>query len=349
VSDRDPNIAPRQAGRGTLLWLAIVAVAAVGAGYVGRGLAPPSRTPGAPGRAIVQIIRQPTFPSLAPAIDRLCPAIARIDSGQGSPGAIQGAAFAVSADGWLVAAAPLPNSSGLQATFGDGRKAAIDEVRTDPVSGLALAHADVTGLTPATISDQAFARVGDFGFSLQTSGTGCAAQESMIGSDFLVDALAQGTYIRMQPGTPPLAPGSPFFGADGTVLGVATSGGGGSLLPGPIAAVIVDELIRDNLSPIASFGFRAIDFTPDLAARTGDPRARGAGVALVQPGSAAARGGLRAGDVVIAVNDQPVSSASELSRALDAVVASATLRIVRNDQQLTIQVSRSIRKVPAAT
>jgi serine protease Do len=324
-----------------------LALVAVAAGYVGRGLAPPTRTPTGPGRAIVQIVRQPTFPSLAPAIDRLCPAVARIvNANQGSAGGLQAAAFAVSADGWLVSSGTFTNTSGLQALFGDGRKAAIDEVRSDPVSGLILAHADTAGLSPVAFADQGFARVGDFGFSLQTSGTGCAAAESMIGSDFLVDALAQGTYLRMQPGTPPLAPGTPFFGGDGSVLGVATSTGNGSLLPGPIAAGIVDEIIRDNPSPIASFGFRATDFTPDLAARTGDPRARGAGVALVQPNSAAAQGGLRAGDVVIAVNDEPVSSASELSRALDAVVASATLRVVRNDQQLTINVAREVRKRP---
>jgi serine protease Do len=337
VSDQDRLLPEPKVRRTGLFWLAGVAIVALGAGYVGRGLAPPSRTPGAPGRALVQIVRQPTFPSLAPAIDRLCPAIATLKAGNA-----QAAAFAVSADGWLVSSGTLP-SSGLQATFGDGRTADIDEVRADTVSGLVLAHANATGLSAADFADQAFARVGDFGFSLQTSGTGCAAVESMIGSDFLVDAQAQGTYLRMQPGAPPLAPGSPFFGAEGNVLGVATTAGNGSLLPAPIAAAIVDELIRDNPSPIASFGFRATDFTPDLAARTGDPRARGAGVALVQPNSAAAQGGLRAGDVVIAVNDEPVSSASELSRALDAVVSSATLRVVRNNQQLTVQVSRTVR------
>ena len=340
MSDREgqapgPKVRPRG-----LLWLPGVAVVAIGAGYVGRGLAPPTRTAASPGRPLVQIVRQPTFPSLAPAIDRLCPAVARISAGNA-----QAAAFTVSADGWLVTSGALPGS-GLEATFGDGRKADIDEVRNDPVSGLVLAHANASGLTVATFADQAFARVGDFGFSLQTGGTGCAAAESMIGSDFLVDAQAQGTYLRMQPGAPPVPPGSPFFGADGSVLGVATSAGNGSLLPGPIAAAIVDELIRDNPSPIASFGFRATDFTPDLAARTGDPRARGAGVALVQPNSAAAQGGLRAGDVVIAVNDEPVSSASELSRALDAVVTNATLRVVRANQQLTVQVSRMVRKAP---
>lgn len=339
MSDPDePLKAPRLRGGG-LVWLGAIAVLAVGAGYVGRGLAPPSRSPSSPGRPLVQIVRQPTFPSLAPAIDRLCPSMARVIAGnQVQP------AFAVSADGWLVTSRPAANASNATAVLGDGRKAPIDEARVDPVSGLVLAHVNLTDLVPVSFADQAFARVGDFGFSLQTSGTGCAAQESMIGSDFLVDALAQGTYLRMQAGTPALAPGTPFFGGDQDVLGVATSAGNGSLLPAPIAAVIVDELIRDNPSPIASFGFRATDFTPDLAARTGDPRARGAGVALVQPDSAAAGSGLRAGDVVIAVDDEPVSSASELSRALDAVVSSAMLRVVRSNQQLTIQVSRTIRK-----
>ena len=338
MSERDTSPQAQQAGRGGLLWLGAIALVAVAAGYLGRGLAPPSgKSLSSTGRPIVQIVRQPTFPSLAPAIDRICPAIARIVAGNQSA-----AAFAVSSDGWLVSSGSIPATG--QVMFGDGRKAAIDEVRSDPVSGLVLAHTDATGLTPVAFADQAFARVGDFGFSLQTSGTGCSAAESMIGSDFLVDALAQGTYLRMQPGTPALAPGTPFFGADGSVLGVATTTANGSLLPAPIAAAIVDELIRDNPSPIASFGFRATDFTPDLAARTGDPRARGAGVALVQPNSAAAQGGLRAGDVVIAVNDEPVSSASELSRSLDAVVAAANLRVVRQGQQLTIAVSRTVRK-----
>ena len=99
-------------------------------------------------------------------------------------------AFAVSADGWLVTSGPAANASNAAAVLGDGRKAPIDEARVDPVSGLVLAHVNLTDLVPVSFADQAFARVGDFGFSLQTSGTGCAAQESMIGSDFLVDLPA---------------------------------------------------------------------------------------------------------------------------------------------------------------
>jgi S1-C subfamily serine protease len=354
VSDRDPvptdETRPRSP-RALILLLALAA-AAIAGGFIGRGLAPsPTQMTTAPGRPIVQIVRQPSFPSLGSTIDRLCPSMARIvPAGQqgGSPApALPGsAAFVVSADGWLVTSAPLPANSNLQAIFGDGRQSAVDDARPDPVSGLTILHVAPSGLIPLTFSNQSFARVGDFGFSLQTSGTGCAASASMIGSDFLVDSLAQGIFVRLQPGGESLPAGTPFFAGDGAVLGVATNVADNALLPGPIAAVIVDELIRNSLSPIASFGFRAIDFTAELANRVGEQRARGAGVALVQPKSAAEKAGLRAGDIVIAVNGSPVSSASELSRALDAVTDSAILTVARGDRQLTMTVSRSIRQQP---
>ena len=57
--------------------------------------------------------------------------------------------------------------------------------------------------------------------------------------------------------------------------------------------------------------------------------------------SAAARSGLEAGDIVIAVNDEPVSSASEVNRALDAIDRSGTMTVVRETHQLTITIARS--------
>lgn len=350
MNDLEPSAGEPSPKRGTrsLIILLSLAGAAIAGGFLARGFAPaPSQSPSSPPRPIVQIVRQASLPSIAPTIDRLCPSVARVvTAGQPAGGAQANqsgvAAFVVSADGWLVTASPLPSNSDLQAVFGDGKKGSIDDIRSDPVSGLVILHVDAQGLNALAFADQNFARVGDFGFALQTSGTGCAARESMVGSDFLVDALAQGVYVRLEPGVMPLSPGVPFFDSEGTVLGIATSAADNVLLPGPIAAVIVQELVRNDLSPIASFGFRAIDFTPELANRIGEQRSRGAGVALVEVKSAAEKGGLRAGDIVIAVDGAPVSSASELSRALDAVTTSATLQVTRGDQQLSITVTRSI-------
>ena len=57
--------------------------------------------------------------------------------------------------------------------------------------------------------------------------------------------------------------------------------------------------------------------------------------------SDAERAGLQAGDIVIAVGDEPVSSASELNRALDAVQTSAVLTVARRTAQVKLTVTRA--------
>jgi len=337
-----------------LLLLAIIAAGIVG-GFIGRGLSPaPTRQTASPVRPIVQIVRQqPGLPSLADTIDRLCPSIATIvpmrtageqiaaKSKSAASSVVAIPAFAVSADGWLLSSGPLPQGP-AEAVFGDGRRSAISEVRSDPVSGLVIAKTDAAGLAPLTFSDQAFARVGDFGFALQTAnGSGCSARISMIGSDFLVDGEAQGIFLHLQDGFGSLTPGTALLASDGTIIGVESNAADNALIPAPLAAVIVDELIRNSASPIARFGFRAVDFSTQLAARIANARTRGVGVALIEPGSAADQAGLKAGDVVVAVDTAPISSASELSRNLDAVTGAAALNVVRGTQQLTLTVKPS--------
>jgi len=161
----------------------------------------------------------------------------------------------------------------------------------------------------------------------------------MIGSDFLADGRGLVGYIRVQATPSGWPSGAPFVGGDGRVIAISVNSDG-TMIPGPLASAIVDELIRNSLSPSASFGFRVIEFTPPISTRLGSTRS-GAGVALVQAKSAAAHSGLEAGDIVIAVNDEPVSSASEVNRAVDAITSSGTMNVLRGDRQLTIAITRS--------
>lgn len=357
-----PTIAVRCLG---IVVVVVALVAAVAGAFLSRSFAPTQSGTGQAQsrRPIVQIVRpQPGLPSVADTINRLCPSIAEIvptgttpapsspppllrrSSSKSPPPVTEAPAFAISADGWLVTSNPLPSASQYDAVFGDGTRVGITEVRTDPVSGVSVAKADSTGLTPVTVEDQNFPQVGDFGLALQSpNGNGCSAEIAMVGSDFLADGGGPVSYVRLQSGAPPLPAGTAFVSGDGRVIGIATADGSaaGSLIPSPIAATIVDELIRNSPSPSIAFGFRATDFTPNLSARLGDTRSRGTGVALVQPKSGAAKAGLQAGDVIVAVDDSPVSSASELGRALDADAKSASLTVVRGTQRLTVKVSRS--------
>lgn len=332
----------------------IALIAAVIGGLLGRSIAPGPHMSAQPRRPIVQIVRpQAGLPSLADDVARLCPSIASIvpgsaatDGGQGASQPISGGtpAFVISADGWLVTTASLPSATHMYAAFGDGTQADISEVRTDPISGLAIAKANTTGLTPVVMVDQAFPRVGDFGFGLQTpNANGCSAEIAMIASDFLADGGGPVSYIRTQSASPEIPAGAPFLDTDGQAVAVSISDPTvpGTMIPAAIAGIVIDELIRGTPSPSIEFGFRAADFSPALSDRLSDGRLRGAGVALVERGSSADKAGLHAGDVVVAVGNSPVSSASELGRALDASQKSVPLQIIRGNQRLQINVPRA--------
>ena len=331
-----------------LIFGGVLLIVALGGAFIARMMSPsqqPSRHPQP--RPIVQIVRQqPGLPDIADLIDRLCPSVAIIvphgstlpPDPKGTPGV---PASEYSSDGWLVTSATdLPDGQ-LDGVFGDGRRAGLSDVRSDPVSGLAIVKAADSSPSPLPFSDQAFPRVGQFGFALTTpAGSGCSAFTAMVGSDFLADGVGLVGYARIRPSPDGWSKGMPLISTDGHVLGIGTDDPAGAIIPAPIASVILDELIRNSLSPSTRFGFRVVDYSGPVSARLGNVRG-GAGVAIVQPKSAAAKAGLRAGDIVVAINDVPVSSASELNRTLDAVSGNAALIVQRRSEQLRFTIKRS--------
>ena len=329
--------------------MALVTAAALIGVLLGRILLPAAQPSGdRPIRPIVQFVRQqPGLPDVSDIVVRLCPAVAEIlPYGTDFPIIRAGTltptpAFAVSTDGWLVAAAAGLPKGPVEAIFGDGQRAALSDIRADPVSGLAVMKANHSPAAPLVLNNEEFARVGQFGFSLNTpAGMGCTLNAGMIASDFLADGGGPNSYLRLQPSANSAANGSPILGNDGVVLGIAAGGSAGEFIPAFIAATIVDELVRNNLSPTANFGFRVIDYPASVSARIGNPRS-GAGVALVQPKSGAERAGLQAGDMVAAVNGGPVSGASELGRVLDSTSAPAILTVMRGTRELNLTVYRA--------
>ena len=330
--------------RNLLLIAAAVVGAAIIGGYVARNIAPAVQSqqqlPEAR-RPILQIVRQqPGFPSVADVISTLCPSIAAIVPAGASGSVTSG--FAISSDGWVIAATAALPTGNMEVHFGSGPAVAVSDTRSDPVSGLSVIKTAATGLTPVRLADQTFPHVGDFGFAVDDpAGAGCSAQAAMVASDFIADGGARSAYIRLQPMGPDLAVGAPFISGAGQVVGlVAPSGPANSVIPGDIVADVADELLRDSLSPTIAFGFRAEDFDVTLAARLSNSRSTGTAVALVQPKTPAAKAGLQAGDIIVAVNGSPVASASELGRALDGAGKTASIDVARNDQRLTLTVAR---------
>ncbi len=67
---------------------------------------------------------------------------------------------------------------------------------------------------------------------------------------------------------------------------------------------------------------------------------RGAVVATVQPGSAAARSGLAVGDIIVGVNGEQVQSAAELARAFQNIAGGAVLFVARGNSLVQLKLER---------
>ena len=142
--------------------------------------------------------------------------------------------------------------------------------------------------------------------------------------------------------------GGALVDLDGEVIGIPTlaaispeQGGAapgiGFAIPSNTAEDIAGQLIRDGRVTDSNRAALGVSVTT-LADRSGQPA--GVGVVSVEPGGAAEAAGLRDGDVITAVGDQPVRSAAELSAVLaglsvgDAVQVTAT----RDGDEQTFQV-----------
>ncbi len=102
----------------------------------------------------------------------------------------------------------------------------------------------------------------------------------------------------------------------------------------------------DNDAAVESFswvngqshlGVVVMQMTRDLRSYFGAPTDRGVLVAKVEPRSAAARAGIRTGDVIVDVANSPVSSADDVIAALSQQT-SGKLRVsvIRNGEQQTL-------------
>lgn len=92
--------------------------------------------------------------------------------------------------------------------------------------------------------------------------------------------------------------------------------------------------------PRPSFGLRIGDASR-VAEGRGETPQHGAYVAGVNPQSAAGRAGLRAGDVVIEFNGQPVAGADDLEKAIQKVAPRSRVSVVflRGGQRLSANTS----------
>ena len=216
----------------------------------------------------------------------------------------------------------------IMVTLKDRRHFKARLVGTDAGTDVALLHIDAEGLTALPIGDSDQVRVGDFVAAIGNPfGLGQTVTSGIVSALGRSGLRIEGyeNFIQTDASINPGNSGGALVSFQGQLIGINTaiigpSGGNvgiGFAVPSAMVRAVVRQLAEYGEVRRGRLGVEVQDLTPELAdflEETGDSKAGGEGalIAKVLPESPAARAGLRSGDLVVALNGQPVHGAADL-------------------------------------
>ncbi len=263
----------------------------------------------------------------------------------------QGSGFFISADGYAVTNNHVVDrAKTVEVTADDGKTYTAKVIGTDAKTDLALIKIDGRSDFPfVNFADDA-PRVGDWvlavGNPFGLGGTVTAGIVSARGRD--IGAGPYDDFIQIDAPVNKGNSGGPSFDVNGNVIGVNTaifSPSGGSVgigfaIPADTVKAVITQLEKSGKVTRGWIGVQIQQVTPDIADSLGLKNAQGALVAEPQPDSPAAKAGIQSGDVVAAVDGQPVKNARELAKKISSMAPGKTVKldVWRNgaDKQLTL-------------
>ncbi len=266
-----------------------------------------------------------------------------------------GSGFFISPDGYIVTNNHVvENADEIKVILKDGRELKATVVGRDEGTDLAVIRVTGSDFPYVDFENRARPRVGDWvlavGNPYDLGGTATAGIVSAFNRDIgerFVD------YIQIDAPINRGNSGGPTFDSYGRVIGVNTaifSPSGGSVgigfdIPADVAESVTKQLMAGHKIQRGYMGATIQDLTEEMASSWGLEGKKGAVVAGLVPGGPAAKAGLAAGDVVVAANGHPVTSANELTREV-AKVASGDkihLEVYRDGKPRTVDITAGIR------
>jgi serine protease Do len=262
---------------------------------------------------------------------------------------VQGSGFIVSQDGYILTNNHVvEDAEKITVTLLDGRELQAKLVGTDPSTEVAVIKVDANNLHALEMANSDTLEVGEwviaignpFGLShTVTAGIVSAKGRSGLGLSTYEDFIQ--TDAAINPGNS----GGPLVDLDGKVVGINTAlvGPGanvgiGLAIPINMAKGIYDQLVQKGKVVRGFLGVTIQDLTPDLAESFKLKDTKGVVVPDVSPDSAAAKAGLKAGDIVVAFDGQPVEKAAEFQRrvAMKKPGSEVEITVLRDGKKQTL-------------
>src|SRR4051812_25573358 len=262
-----------------------------------------------------------------------------------------GSGFLISPDGYIVTNNHLVQGltgtgtvDTVTVTLNDRREYQARIIGRDETSDLALLKIDGRNLPYVNWGDSTKARVGDWVIAIgDPYGVGSTVTAGIISALHrgITGNGAYDRYIQTDAAINMGNSGGPMFDLDGNVIGInsalisptGASVGIGLAIPAELAKPVIDALMKGQRP---SRGYLGVGLQPldddSIAAALGLAKGGGELVRSVVAGGAAARAGIQQGDVIIRVNNQPVTPDQTVSYlvANTPVGQRVPLELVRN-------------------
>ena len=263
-----------------------------------------------------------------------------------------GSGVIVSRDGYILTNDHVVEGvSDIQVTLSDGRTLTGKVVGTDTETDLAVVRVTATGLTAVTFGQSDQARVGDvvlaIGDPFSVGQTVTMGIISALGRE-IRPANPFGSFIQTDAAINPGNSGGALVDTNGNLIGINTlifsrSGGYqgiGFAIPVSLAKKVMEQIIETGGVTRGWFGVEVADVSAELAESLGLKGTRGAIVGAIERGSPAEKGGMKLGDVMVAVAGKTVVDVGTTLHAIAAMPPGKTVsvKVLRGRQALSLDV-----------
>lgn len=240
----------------------------------------------------------------------------------------------------------------IEVALSDGRKGVAKLVGTDPETDLAVIKVDLKDLPAITLAQIDQAKVGDvvlaIGNPFGVGQTVTMGIISALGRNHLGINTFE-NFIQTDAAINPGNSGGALVDTNGNLLGINTaiySRSGGSLGIGfaiPVTTVksVMEEIIKTGQVTRGWIGVEPQDITPELAEGFGLSNKSGTIIAGVLKGGPADKAGMIPGDILIAVNGQPISDTTEMLNTIAQLTPGqkATMTVMRKRREATLEIT----------
>lgn len=284
---------------------------------------------------------------------------------QGSPPRVikgVGSGFIVSPDGLILTNAHLVDrAEEVTVKLIDQREFKAKVMAVDAQSDVAVIRVDARKLPTVKLGDSSRVRAGEPVLTIGSPyGLGNTVTAGIVSA--APRTLPEGTsvpFIQTDVAANPDNSGGPLFNRSGEVIGInvqiyAQTERYQSLtfaIPINVATKVETQLLAQDKSSRGNLGVSVQDVDPRLARAFGLPRAGGALVNFVEPGTSAAASGLKPGDVIMQIGDKAIDHSAELFEDAAGLKpgAKATLTLIRHRKPMTVTVVVGTLKEEAST